>query len=63
VKARIKSPRFWPPLPLLRGERIEARGSTVREFKPQTLTLPSPLRRERRIDEGNTSKEALKPVH
>ena len=27
MKARIKSPRFWSPLPLLKGERMEVRGS------------------------------------
>jgi len=59
MKARIKSVHLWPPLPLLQGERIEVWGSTGREFKPQTLTLPSPLRRERRdIEARNASKKA-----
>ena len=64
MKARTKSPRLCPPLPLLKGERMEVRGSElVWELKPQTLTLPSPLRRERRINAPNASKEALKTVH
>jgi len=51
MKAPITSTRFSPPLPLLQGERIEVRGSkTARELKLQTLTLPSPLERERRLN-------------
>jgi hypothetical protein len=48
MKIPIKSLGFWPPLLLLQVERIEVRGSkTARELKLQTLTLPSPLGRER----------------
>ncbi len=50
MKAPKKSLGFWPPLLLLQGERIEVRGSkTARDLKLQTLTLPSPLERERPI--------------
>src|SRR6266516_113635 len=61
MKAPIKFLGFWPPLLLLQGERIacravalrrrEVRGSeAARPLKPQTLTLPSPFGRERRLN-------------
>ena len=53
MRTEIKSLRFWPPLPLVQGERMacravalrrrEVRGSkTVRALKSQIFTLPSP---------------------
>jgi hypothetical protein len=56
MRVPLNSVRFWPPLPLVQGERIEVRGSkTVRALKPQTLTLPSPFGRERRTKVFNPS--------
>ena len=50
MNSSISLSAFGSPLPLLKGERIEVRGSKIeRELKLQTLTLPSPLGRERRI--------------
>ena len=49
-----------PPLPLQQGERIEVRGSgTAIELKLQTLTLPSPFKRERRSNAPIANNETL----
>jgi hypothetical protein len=58
MKAEIEFAHQSPPLPLPQGERIacravaqrrrEVRGSKRAEVKAATLTLPSPLGRERR---------------
>jgi YVTN family beta-propeller protein len=49
------------PLPLLQGERIEVRGFHWQsKSKRQTLTLPSPLGKERRI-KVNLRNESLEP--
>ncbi len=70
MRAPINSARFWPPLPLVQGERIacravvlrrrEVRGSeTARALKPQTLTLLSPLGRETRTKTCHTASARL----
>src|SRR6266513_2383490 len=42
MNSSISLSAFESPLPLLKGERIEVRGSKIeRELKLQTLTLPS----------------------
>ena len=49
MNSSISLSAFGSPLPLLKGERIEVRGSKIeRELKLQTLTLPS-LSKGRRI--------------
>jgi hypothetical protein len=48
MKAEIEFALQSPPLPLPQGERIEVRGSERAEVKAATLTLLSPLGRERR---------------
>lgn len=61
--------RFWnvfgvcPPLPFSIGERIEVRGfSCKRDCEARTLTLPSPLGRERRQSSLGTLSAALSVI-
>jgi hypothetical protein len=50
MNCSISLSAFESPLPLLKGERIEVRGSKMaQELNLQILTLPSSLGRERRI--------------
>lgn len=59
MKARIKSVRLWPPPPFAKAERMEVRGSeTARKLSPQTLSLPCPLGKERRINAVMQTKES-----
>src|SRR5207244_305873 len=47
----------WPSPPLGEGERMKVRGSITRDNgEAQTLTLPSPLRRERRTNSESETK-------
>jgi hypothetical protein len=58
MKARMKSTRLWPPLPLLKRERMEVRGSENRaEVKPANPHPSLSLRKGEADQRANVSKE------
>jgi hypothetical protein len=58
MKARIKSTRLWPPLSLLKGERMEVRGSeNSAEIKSANPHPGLSLRKGEADQRANANKE------